>query len=135
MKRIVAIAAGVLAMLLIIAYSIYSINHIEKINQKRRDSEEGRALASAIAETTATTSIWEYLRSTTAAPVEDASEAVASGEEASEVIPEGEELETETADNAENEPETESLMPEIQTEAPVQTTTTAVSTGIVINIG
>lgn len=63
MIRIVAIAAAFLVMFAIIGFSIYSINHINELNQRSRDKEQGESFASIIAQTTATTSAWDYIRS------------------------------------------------------------------------
>ncbi len=65
MKRIVAIAAAFAAMFAIIGISIHSINSIDKVNQRKREEEKGKNFAATIAQTTATTNIWEYLRSST----------------------------------------------------------------------
>ena len=64
MKRIVFVTAGILIMLVIIFWTLHSMSHIDEINQKRRDKNQGEALASRIIETTATTSIWDSLRPT-----------------------------------------------------------------------
>ncbi len=80
LKRIVAIAAALLVMFGIIGISVYSINHIDEINQKNREKEQGKHFAATIAQTTATTSVWDYLKSTTAPPVEE-TEAEPAGEE------------------------------------------------------
>ncbi len=64
MKRIVFAGVGILIMLVIIFWTLHSITHIDEINQKRRDKNQGEALASRIIETTATTSIWDSLRPT-----------------------------------------------------------------------
>lgn len=79
LKRIVAIAAAMLVMFGIIGISIYSINHIDEINQKNQEKEQGKNFAATIAQTTATTSVWDYLKSTTAPPIEE-TESDASGE-------------------------------------------------------
>lgn len=70
--RIVMIAAAFLVMFFIIGISLHSIQNISNANQKHKDKKEGEAIASIIAQTTATTSIWDYLRekeSTTAVVV------------------------------------------------------------------
>ena len=64
MKRIVFAAVGILIMLVIMFFSIYTINHIDEINQRRRDKKAGEELASQLITTTATTSIWDALRPT-----------------------------------------------------------------------
>ncbi|MDE5737325.1 MAG: hypothetical protein K2H93_03055 [Oscillospiraceae bacterium] len=64
MKRIVFVAIGILIMLLIMGFTIYNINHIDEINQKRREQDKGEAIASRMVATTATTSIWDSLRTT-----------------------------------------------------------------------
>ncbi|MBD5143611.1 MAG: hypothetical protein HDT22_08415 [Ruminococcus sp.] len=64
MKRIVFVAVGILIMLLIMGFTIYNINHIDEINQKRREQDKGEAIASRMVATTATTSIWDSLRAT-----------------------------------------------------------------------
>ncbi len=69
MIRIVAIAAALLIMFIIIGVSIHSINNVNKINQKHRDEEKGKEIAASFAQTTATTSIWDTLRSTTTVTV------------------------------------------------------------------
>ena len=64
MKRIVFIAVGILVMLGIIAWMLYSIAHVDEINQQRREKNRGEALASRMITTTATTSVWDALRQT-----------------------------------------------------------------------
>lgn len=66
MIRIVAIAAAFLAMFGIIGIAIYSINSIGKTNQKHEDREEGKTIAATILQTTATTSVWDYIRASSA---------------------------------------------------------------------
>lgn len=64
MKRMVFAAIGIFVMLVIIAWSLHSMAHINEINQKRREKKEGEAIASQLITTTATTSIWDVLRET-----------------------------------------------------------------------
>ncbi len=71
MKRIVAIAGAFLVMFLIIGASIHAINHIDKVNERTREEEAAKEIAASIAATTEGTNIWEYLRSSTQAPVEE----------------------------------------------------------------
>ncbi len=85
MKRIVAIAAAFAAMFAIIGISIHSINSIDKVNQRKREEEQGKNFAATIAQTTAATNIWEYLRSSTeplteTLPVESAVDGEAAGD-------------------------------------------------------
>ena len=65
MVRILAVAAAFLVMCIIIGISLYSIEKIDKANQKVQDIEEGKKFAASIMQTNATTNIWEYLRNTT----------------------------------------------------------------------
>ncbi len=65
MVRIIAIAAALLIMFIIIGLSIHSINTINETNQKRKEKENAKEFAASVAQTTATTSIWDALRSTT----------------------------------------------------------------------
>ncbi|MBR4320192.1 MAG: hypothetical protein IKP69_09145 [Oscillospiraceae bacterium] len=64
MKRIVFFGAAILVMVIIIAWVLHSMTHIDEINQERREKEKGAALASQMVITTETTSIWDVLRST-----------------------------------------------------------------------
>lgn len=85
MIRIVSIAGALLAMFAIIGISIHSINNINRINQKSRDKEEGEVFASMIAQTTATTSVWDYLRGK-----ETSTETTGTGENAESGVVDGE---------------------------------------------
>jgi len=62
MKRIVMFAAAIVIMLVIIAISIYSINHIGEINRKRDEKEAASNMAARIVATTETVSVWDRLR-------------------------------------------------------------------------
>lgn len=62
MIRIVAIAAAFLIMFGIIGLAIYSINSISKTNKEHEEREEGKLIAATIIQTTATTSVWDYIR-------------------------------------------------------------------------
>ncbi len=74
MIRIVAIAAAFLVMFGIIGIAIYSINSISKTNQKHEEREEGKAIAATIIQTTATTSVWDYIRASGEAAATNATE-------------------------------------------------------------
>ncbi len=82
MRRIVFAAAAILIMLLIIFWMLHSMAHIDEINQNRREKEKGEAAASQMITTTATTSIWDALRSQeTEAPQESGEPAPENPEE------------------------------------------------------
>ncbi len=106
--RIVAIAAAFLAMFGVIGISIHSINSISSSNQRNQEKKEGEDFAVIVAQTTATTSVWDYLRSK-----ETTTEAVTEGETVS--APDG----SGTADTAEGEEASEAPAP---TEAPTEPT-------------
>ncbi len=71
MKRIVAIAAAILVAMLIIGYTIHSINQIDKINRKNKEKEEAKDFAVIIAQTTAGTEVWDQIH-VTIPPVQEA---------------------------------------------------------------
>lgn len=118
MKRVIWVAVTVLIMIGIMGFGLHTLNNIEEVNQRRREKEKGEQLASQIAMTTATTSVWDMLRQTTAATVPAASE-----------TEETQQLQEVVSTQPEAE---ESVSPEVITEAPAQTST--VTTGIVINM-
>ena len=63
MKRIVWGAVAILICVLILGYGLYTLRRISEVNRRRRETEAGKAVASQIVMTTATTSVWDYLRS------------------------------------------------------------------------
>lgn len=62
MKRIVFFGVAILIMVIIMAWVLHQMAHIDEINQEYREKEKGAALASQIVITTETTSIWDALR-------------------------------------------------------------------------
>lgn len=62
MRRIVWVAVTILVMLGIMGFGLYTLNHIDEVNKKRREKEAGEKFASTIVMTTATTSIWDKVR-------------------------------------------------------------------------
>ena len=62
MKRIVWAAVAILICMAILGYGLYTLRHISEVNQRRRESDAGKIEASQIVMTTATTSVWDYLR-------------------------------------------------------------------------
>ena len=62
MKRIVWAAVAILICMAILGYGLYTLRHISEVNQRRRESNAGKIEASQIVMTTATTSVWDYLR-------------------------------------------------------------------------
>lgn len=87
MKRIVFVAVGILIMLLIMGFTIYNINHIDEINQKRREQDKGEAIASRMVATTATTSIWDSLKATETENIEEnTQESISESDELSETV-------------------------------------------------
>ncbi len=109
MFRLVIITAAFLVMIIIIGVSLHSMKNISTANRKNQDKKEGEHIASIIAQTTATTSIWDYLRdkeTTTQTVTTDSLTTAVSGEE----LPAGEEA------AAEETPSEEAPAPE--TEAP-----------------
>ena len=64
MKRIVFFGVAILIMVIIIAWVLHSMAHIDEINQQRREKDKGVALASQIVITPETTNIWDALRAT-----------------------------------------------------------------------
>lgn len=98
MKRIVFFGVAILIVVIILAWVLYSMAHIDEINQKYREKEKGAALASQMVITTETTSIWDALRATetTAAASENDSDTQQNPENPEEqpaTAPEGEEFE------------------------------------------
>ena len=65
MKRTVWFAVTILVMICILGFGLHTLNNIDEVNQRRRDKEAGKVIASQIAVTTANTSIWDKLRETT----------------------------------------------------------------------
>ena len=76
MKRIVFFGVAILIVVIILAWVLYSMAHIDEINQKYREKEKGAALASQMIVVTETTSIWDALR-----PVETATSTVQANSE------------------------------------------------------
>ena len=64
MKRLVWISVAMLVMVGILGYGLYTMRHIEEVNQRRREQNAGSEAAFRIVATTATTSIWDKLRET-----------------------------------------------------------------------
>ncbi|MBR7039195.1 MAG: hypothetical protein IKI21_08090 [Oscillospiraceae bacterium] len=62
MKRIVWAAVAILICMAILGYGMYTLRHISEVNRRRRESNAGKIEASQIVMTTATTSVWDYLR-------------------------------------------------------------------------
>ncbi len=115
MKRIVFATAGILIMLVIIFWTLHNITHIDEVNQKRREKNQGEALASRIIETTATTSIWDALR-TTESETSASGNAAESGEEIPQETVPGEEQDSDSAFPEDTLAETVSPIPQTLTE-------------------
>ena len=64
MKRLVWISVAMLICIAILGYGLYTMRHIEEINQRRRQQDAGSEIAMHIASTIATTDIWDRLRQT-----------------------------------------------------------------------
>ena len=62
MKRIVWVAVAILIMIGILGYGLFTLRHIEEVNQKRREKQAGEKFAATVMMTTATTSIWDKVR-------------------------------------------------------------------------
>ncbi|MBQ8927781.1 MAG: hypothetical protein IJ055_05865 [Oscillospiraceae bacterium] len=62
MKRIVMFAAAIVIMLVIIAISIYTINHIGDVNRQRQEQDDASSFAANIIIQTETLSVWDRLR-------------------------------------------------------------------------
>ena len=115
MKRIVFAAIGILIMLVILAFTLHSMSHVDEINQKRRDKERGEAIASKMIDsTTVTTSVWDRIRQTETETVsenpEESGETQESGlsEEETAVFPDEE--------NSTEAPQTEIVFPDTLSE-------------------
>ena len=80
MKRIVWVGVTILIMICIMGFGLHTLNHIDDVNQARREKERGEDIAYQIVMTTATTSIWERLRATTEMPQNELPQADASAE-------------------------------------------------------
>ncbi len=106
MFRLVIITAAFLVMFLIIGVSLHSVKSANTANQINKDKKEGEHIASIIAQTTATTSIWDYLRdkeTTTQTVTTDSLTTDVSGEELpAEENTSAEEVPTEEAPAPEN---------------------------------
>lgn len=127
MKRIVAICGAVLAAVIIIGISVYSIQDIDRRNQKTREEEAAREFASAVAaQTTAGIDIWEIMKSTTTMPAETVPEG--------EIPPESGLIEGDTAETMPPELQEESPQPEVPQTDAAQTVTATVSTGMTVTI-
>ncbi len=114
MKQIVFFGVAILIVLVIIGWMLHSMAHVDEINQKRREQEQGEALASRIITTTATTSIWDVLRQSetvVAGTGTEGSIPAESGEMPAESLPDGEELPTDE-ENPEEETSPEEELPE-----------------------
>ena len=65
MRRIVWIGAALLIMVGIFGYAMFTMRGIEQVNQERREKNAGQEIVNdMIAATTATTSVWDRLRTT-----------------------------------------------------------------------
>ena len=131
MKQIVFFGVAILIVLVIIGWMLHSMAHVDEINQKRREQEQGEALASRIITTTATTSIWDVLRQSETVATGIGTEGsipAESGEMPAESLPDGEELPTDE-ENPEEElpeeefPEEENDVDDVDINSPEQTIT------------
>lgn len=135
MKRIVWIAVTVLIMLAILGFGLHTLNNIDEVNKRRREKEAGQNMAPLIAMTTATTSIWDKLRETTETATETDTEETQDGSDFSDPeafttdpfasdVPASEQLPWENAPFTEPTQEVETVVPDMVTEMPQQSTTT-----------
>jgi hypothetical protein len=65
MKRIIWIAVALLIMILILGFGLHTLNRISDVNRQRREKDAGEEFAAKVVMTTATTSIWDKVRTTT----------------------------------------------------------------------
>lgn len=131
MIRIIAVAAAFLVMCIIIGISVYSIDRIDKSNQKVKDIEEGKQFAATIIQTEQTTNIWDYLRNTTTVETEvtelESIETLESAE-----MPESDDVVVETQEGEEGISSDTTLPETTEPEQTTAVTTQVSSTGYIL---
>lgn len=109
MKRIIWVAVTILIMLGIMGYGLHTLNHIEEVNQKRREKEAGEKFAATMMMTTATTSIWDKMRAAQATT--STSTGVPAAEGVTGTAADGQEPVTEAPEQPEEAPGTNEMTP------------------------
>lgn len=131
MIRIIAVAAAFLVMCIIIGISVYSIDRIDKSNQKVKDIEEGKQFAATIVQTEQTTNIWDYLRNTTTVETE-VTELESIGTLESAEMPESDDVVVETQEGEEGISSDTTLPENTEPEQTTTVTTQVSSTGYIL---
>ena len=131
MIRIIAVAAAFLVMCIIIGISVYSIDRIDKSNQKVKDIEEGKQFAATIIQTEQTTNIWDYLRNTTTVETE-VTELESIGTLESAEMPESDDVVVETQEGEEGISSDTTLPETTEPEQTTAVTTRVSSTGYIL---